>query len=49
MDWWLILLGIVAVGLWVWIVIKGGGTITVWQYLDVGTIEWWKRKKKNKK
>ena len=49
MDWWLGLLGVVAIGLWVWIVIKGDGVITIWQYMDVGTIEWWKWKKKKKK
>jgi|TARA_R110002074_G_C12413321_1_gene655249 hypothetical protein len=48
-DWWLALLGIVAIGLWVWVVIKNGGAITIWQYMDIGTIEWWTWKKKKKK
>jgi len=48
-DWWLFSLGIIAIGLWIYVVLKGDGVITIWSYLDIGTIEWWTWKKKKKK
>ena len=47
-DFWMYVLGVIGIAAWVYIVIKGGGTPTIWSVYSPGEIKWpkWKRKQK---